>query len=379
MFFFIGTDCPIKSMKQVEPRLFLDEGWNQKNGIWYKGYSTECVLEDSIYDIVNGYQPSGKYCVICNGEIYHPILRGFPVYSRDTQKTNLKLDEYEVELYSILPPPEPASTLSLDEASIIIGDILVENTRNLFKYNEIKDITSLVSAGLDTLTAWTVMDHVTKNYSISLYVPTVNDLTDSRLYNGTRRNYTSDLMEKIDDDYWGYYHANFYTHHNWNITGYYAEVYTYRDAEAISAIANYYGKRLHTFTKEDDYLHLFLQRPNTVEAYKNDNKNFASDEDLKSFLWSTIWYDHQMWHLDNNMNFSPFADIRIPKTVHRMSVDDISRNSVSGQLQRNIIERFRPDLLCLLADYKNAGDVWKNFRENFNESMVDPNTKIIYR
>ena len=93
-------------MKQVEPRLFVDEGWNQKNGIWYKGYSTECILEDSIYDIVNGYQPSGKYCVICNGEVYYPMLRGFPIYILAKQKTNLKLDGFEAEIYKSEPMPD---------------------------------------------------------------------------------------------------------------------------------------------------------------------------------------------------------------------------------------------------------------------------------
>jgi hypothetical protein len=379
MFFYIGDDCPVKSMKQVEPRLFLDGGWNQKNGIWYKGYSTDCVLEDSIYDIVNGYQPSGKYCVICNSEIYHPILRGFPIYLVGSNKTNLKLDGYEIQLYETLEEPNAEPVLSLDEASIIIGDILVENTKNLLKYNEVTDLTTLVTAGLDTITVWAILDHVTKEYNLSLYIPTVEDLTSSRAFNGTRRSYDSDLMSKVSDDYWGYYHACFYENTNWNITGYYAETYTYRDAEAINAIANYYGKKLHTFPKETDYLYWFLQRPNTVEAYKDSDKKFDSVADLKSFLWSTIWYDHQMWHLDNNLNFSPFADIRIPQIAHRLSLEDLASNCVSGQLQRNIIARFRPDLLNLLSDYKNAQDVWGNFRENFTESMIDPKTKLIYR
>jgi hypothetical protein len=379
MFFYIGDDCPIKSMKQVEPRLFVDEGWNQKNGIWYKGYSTECILEDSIYDIVNGHQPSGKYCVICNGEVYHPILRGFPLYFNGHKKTNLKLDDFEAEIYKPEPMPDIEPELSLDEASILIGDILVENTKNLYKYNEVDNMTSLCSAGLDTLTVWAVVDQVTQDYNFSLYIPTIDDMVDMRSFNGTRRNYSSDLLDKVDKDYWGYYHANFYTQPNWNITGYYAEVYTYRDGEAINAIANYHGKRIDELADESDYLYWFLKRPNIVERYKDSMMQFENEEELKKFLWSTIWFDHQMWHLDNNINFSPFADLRIPTIVNRMSVEDITHNCVSGQIQRNIINRFKPEALCLLSDYKNAQDVWGNFKENFNESMIHPDTKIIYR
>ena len=122
-----------------------------------------------------------------------------------------------------------------------------------------------------------------------------------------------------------------------------------------------------------------LKREDIVEKYKDSRESY-NEETLKEFLWATIWYDHQMWHLDNNMMFCPFADIRIPEIVHRMSIEDITRNSVTGQIQRNIINRFRPDLLTLLSDYKNEKAVWANFRKNFvQDKMIGPNTKIIYR
>lgn len=378
MFFFIGDDCPIKSMKQVEPRLFLDDGWNQKSGIWYKGYSTECVLEDSIYDIVNGYQPAGKYCVICNSEVYHPILRGFPVYSRDDKKTNLKLDGYDIEIWHTPPLPKQEPILSLDEVSMKIGDILVENTKNFYKYNSPGEMTVIVSAGLDTHTVWAIQEQVSCDFTLSLHVPQPEDLT-VLAYMGTRRDYDSDLIDKVSTDYWGYYHACYYRHLNWNNTGYYAETLTYRDGEAINAIARYNGKTIDTFASEDDYLYWFLKRPNVVQRYKDSDLQIANEAELKEYLWSTIWYDHQMWHLDRNMAFSPFFDVRIPELMNKLSAYDLARNCVTGLIQRNIIDRFRPNLLPLISDYKNEKDIWKNFRANFNESMIHPDTKLIYR
>jgi hypothetical protein len=379
MFFYIGKESPVKSLTQVQENLFLDQGWSELNGIWYKGYSTECSLKDSLTDILSGYQPAGKWCVIYERQVFYPKLRGFPLYYNGDKKTNLKLADFKEEIYKAVPMPDIEPALSLDEASMLIGDILVENTKNLYKYNEVDNMTSLCSAGLDTLTAWVILDQVTKEYNFSLYVPTADDLVSMRSFNGTRRNYSSDLLDKVDTDCWGYFHANFYTEPNWNITGYYAEVYTYRDGQAINAIANYHGKRIDELANETDYLYWFLKRPNIVEQYKDSMMKFENEKDLKKFLWSTIWFDHQMWHLDNNINFSPFADLRIPTIVHRMSIEDITFNCVSGQIQRNIINRFKPEALCLLSDYKNAQDVWGNFKENFNESMLHPNTKLIYR
>lgn len=379
MFFYIGDNCPIKSLTQVEPRLFLDKGWDQKNGIWYKGYSTECVLEDSIYDIVNGYQPAGKYCVICNDEIYHPVLRGFPLMEYDGNKTNIKLPNFSPIEYNIQHYNSENEELSLPEVSYQIGNILLENTENFYRYNDVKEMTVLFSCGLDTGTAWAVQEQYSPNFTLSLHVPDYYVEKTFEKILGVKREYTSDLMDKVTEDYWGYQPACYYNNLNWSNTGYYAEVLTYRDAEAINAIANLHGKKIHTYAKETDYLYWFLQRPKTIEAYKDSNKKFETDDEVKRFLWSTIWYDHQMWHLDYNMMFCPFADIRIPMLMNKLSVSDISRNTVTGIVQRNIIERFKPEVLSLLSDYKNEKDIWKNFRANFNESIVNPKTKLFYR
>jgi hypothetical protein len=377
MFFYIGDDCPIKSMKQVEPRLFLDDGWNETSGIWYKGYSTDCVLSDSLISIVDGYQPAGKWCVIYKEHIYHPILRGFPVLGNDTCATNLDLEGLHPIKYKTVPITKQ-EILSIDEVSDQISTILVTNTENFIRYNDPKRISCIVSAGLDTLTSWVVLDQVIKEYDISIYVPTRLEKSTQEFL-GTRRTYHTDLIEFVENKYWGYTHACFYDALNYNISGYYAEVYTYRDGEAINALAKFKNKTIDTLASPDDYLYPFLKRPNIVEKYRDSMLEFSSDEDLKRFLWSTIWYDHQMWHLDKNMFFCPFADIRIPELVHRMSIEDITHNAVTGQIQKNIINRLRPDLMCLLSEYKNEGDIWGNFKNNFNTNMVPYPTKLIYR
>lgn len=379
MFFYIGDNCPISSLNQVEPSLFLDQGWNQKYGIWYKGYSTECVLADVLVSIVDGYQPAGKWCVIYKDQIYHPVLRGFPLYVSDNYKTNLNIDGFTPSIYEILPYISTQETLSLDEAANQIGDILLENTTNFYKYNTVTDITTIFSCGLDTATAWAIQETYSPNFNLSIHIPNYYEEKTLQELLGTEREYSNDLIDKVETDYWGYTHACYYNDLNWSNTGYYAEVYTYRDGEAINALANYQGKKIDEIATETDYLYWFLKRPNIVEKYKNSMLEFDNEAALKEFLWSTIWYDHQMWHLDNNLMFCPFADIRIPEIAIKLSVQDLTTACVSGTIQRKIIQRFKPDLLSLLSDYKNEKDVWKNFRENFNQTMVHPDTKIIYR
>lgn len=377
MFFYIGATCPIKALTEVQPGIFLDKGWKEKYGIWYKGYSTDCRLEDSLLGIVDGYKPNGKWCAIYQGQVFHPILRGFPMVSDGTDCTNIKLDGFEPCIYEHNQVVEISPLITLDEASILIGDILLENTINFYRYNDITALTASCSVGLDTLTCWSILQHVPLiDFSVITHVQKITDRTAHEIV-GTVREYDSDLIKKTDVDYWGYAHATWRNELNWHVGGYYAETFQYRDGEAINALANYQGKLIDELADKDDYLYWFLKRP-ALERYKQTMLKFEDETDLKQFLFSTIFYDHQMWHLDNNIVFSPFFDIRIPQVMSRLSVEDLTANCVNGITQRNIINRFCPDLLPLLSDYKNEKDVWANFRKNIDLLSPELADKIIY-
>jgi hypothetical protein len=79
------------------------------------------------------------------------------------------------------------------------------------------------------------------------------------------------------------------------------------------------------------------------------------------------------------MFFSPFFDIRVPQTVFSMSMDDIYLNALEGTLQKQIISRCKPKLLSIVSKYKNHGEVWENFNDNFSLDWFSPETKIIIR
>lgn len=380
MFFYIGNSNPLHALHQVAERLFLDDGWHQNEGIWYKGYSTSCKLSERLHDIIEGYQPEGKWCVIHNEKVYHPVLRGFPLYitADDDGLTNIKFENSSICLYDVPGVPVVNDYITLDEASTIIGDILLENTINFYKYNDIKEMNVLYSAGLDTLTSWAVLDYYTKNYTLTAYVPKEGDNTLHKFL-GRVREYESDLIDKVSENYWGYDVSSFYKDTNWYLTGYYAETIQFRDGEAINALANYQGKRIDELASETDYLYWFLKRPVVIAKFKDSVEEYYDQESLKNFLYETIYFDHQMWHLDNNMTFNPFFDIRISNTMMRLSVEDITKNCTTGLIQRKIVERFNPQLLLLLSDYKNEKDIWGNFNKNWPSIKLDPSIKINIR
>lgn len=381
MIFYIGDECPFNSLKQVSARLFLDEGWQSKETAYYKGYSTDCVLADNIDDIINGYKPAGKWCVIKDETLYHPVLRGFPVFAKDDNLTNLKLAGFEPVQYDVLPPPQADGLLSFNAVSKRIGELLVENTENFYRYNDVEDMTVIFTGGLDTLTCWTTQEQVSEKFDLSIHLPAFQD-NDNRSYFGTRREVQTDVLEHLGNTNWGYNIFNYYKKLNWQNAGYYAEVYTYRDLAAIAGIGKYLGKETITdMVAESDYLYHFLLRPKAVERYNElmNKLSIQTEDELRTYLWNTIWYDHQNWHLDNNMVFCPFADIRIPEITLRLSIDDLAMACVSGKIQKNIIRRYKPEYLSLLSDYKNQKALFANFAKNFHKITLGKETKLIYR
>lgn len=360
MFFFIGPDCPIKSVTKVADNLFLDQGWKTKNikdiNYWYKGYSTECVLDEAIEEIVDGYKPNGKYAVISQeGNLYYPVLRGFPVYTDSKIRTNIPLPNLEPERYEGHKIYRK-NKISLEKASQQINEVLKENIQNFFKYNKIEKLNVLFSAGIDTLTVWAIVDNLGYDYNLHIHTPKLKN------HFGVKQEYQSDLIDLCREKFWGYALTSCFLKENWYITGFYSERIQLREVSQGHTIANYLGKNLHEVPNRKDYLYYFLQRPSTKI---NLEPTFDNERDVLDWCNGSVFYDHQMWHIDNNYHFSPFNDLRITEIVNQLSFDDIVSNSLNALIQKNIIEYNRPDFMCLLSNYKNEGNLWYNYKKNF--------------
>jgi hypothetical protein len=374
MNFFIGGETTLTGFTQVAPRLFLDQGWDNVGNIWYKGYSTDCTIADCLNDIVDGYQPAGKWCVIKDEKIFHPVLRGFQLHQYENTLTTLKLPNFQSIVCASTPIPivDEQAILTIEEASYLIGDILVENVENFYKYNNPGDVTLYLSAGLDTHTCWAIQDQVTNNYTLRA------DITTGFV---AEQKYTNDVVESLINGYPSYRQIIIQPGKGWTHSGFYAEPYTFRDLMHIIGYVNYLGKTsLDEILNEEDYCYKYITRPSLISKNEVANTIDASTpEKLRQYLWSTIWYFHKLWHIDNNMFFCPFADLRIPEIAFRLSIADLIKCIGNGDIQRHIINRFEPDRVGLISQYKNTGDTWYNFKKNFKPSMIDKDTKFIVR
>lgn len=381
MFFYLGKNCPLKSLINVTDEVFLDHGWDSKKihdkTFFYKGYSLDCVLEDSISEIVDGYIPAGKWAVLSSDKkLHHPNPRGFPVYTNHVDITNIPLDNFSYVGYEKKLVQNTNNKITLNEASEKINDILIENINNFFKFNKNIEFNVLYSAGIDSLTCWALVEALGYNYKLHIHVPSNYDNTHQKIFN-VKTEYQSDLIDLCREKFWGYKMTSCFSHKNYFITGFYSERFQLREVSTGHIIANFLGKKLHEIPDEKNYLYYFLQRPvNKI----NNEPNLDNIESVMSCCNDTIFYDHQMWHIDNNFHFSPFFDVRITEIINQLSLTDIINNAMNAQIQKNIILKNKPEFLNLLSDYKNERAIWSNFQKNFQSiklnNVIEKNINI---
>ena len=194
---------------------------------------------------------------------------------------------------------------------------------------------------------------------------------------GRIREYETPLTEHISKNVWSYEITSLRKNTNWYSTGFYSEIMTLRSMSAFAIIAGYYNKTVYDFINETDYVYSFLERKRDI--FDKIHKAPEDEISLKERLVKLIFSDYQMWHIDNNFHFSPFYDIRIAQITYRLSIGDLIANSRHGLIQRMIIEKSNPELLKLLSDKKNTGNVMLNFIRNLPTIKFPKDTKKTFR
>ena len=82
--------------------------------------------------------------------------------------------------------------------------------------------------------------------------------------------------------------------------------------------------------------------------------------------------DHQHWHLVNTLTWSPYKDINIAKILLQCDINELIPQFLDGQLSKNLIDDYNPDIINYLSKYKNY-----NSRENLPNLIKNHHLTII--
>lgn len=354
MFFYIGKNCHL--LKQVSTNLFLDDGWQNINSVYYKGYSTQCNIAESIDDILNGYKPNGIWCVIYNHNIYHSELRGFPIYTNGVDTTNLpNMPEFYHVENKVLWNTD-YTTWSLDEVVEKATNIFCDNITGFLKYNPNTKLTVLGTGGLDSALALAAIDSIAEYTLVRAG------------FKRKIREYSTPLTEYMDNS-WSHWTSSIQKNPIYYLTGWAAESTMLRDPSVFGLLCRETNTSVYDFIKENDYMYHFLQREDVKNRVNQAIEGVTKTNDYKTSILSTVDNSFHHWHIDNNYHVSPFYDKRLPEICIHLSLEDMIKNCRTGLVQRLMIEKINPKFLSIVSDYKNHKPVFKNYDDNIDKIL----------
>ena len=362
MFFYIGSKCD--QLTEVNEGLFLDDGWEhtQKTDckIWFKGYSTECRIENSTYSIINGYKPKGIWCVISlvNGEykVYHADFCTFPFNGH----TNLYSDNKFLNATANLI--EDINSMEVVVNHII--SILIETCVGYHTYNT-DTLNIWCTGGLDSVLLLAVCERA--NIPYNLYV--------DKSHSSISAEYNSTLTKHIIAEFANYAFMSRFTDKTVLGTGYGGDSTFCRHPEQIKILTNSLGLSVRDVVKPNHYIYPFLKRLSFDDTV-NKMLTYETEEEIKKRILYGITQWFTVWHLDNTITFNPLMDIDLAKIVLTLPIQELIDASLDGLIQKEAIKKCKPELMCLLDTQKNTALSGKNLSNNLDRVNLSCSKKI---
>ena len=356
MFFYIGNDC--KLLEQVDTGLFLDKGWTKNNSVWYKGYSTECNLSESIDKILIGYKPNGIWCVIesCGSDykIYHPEICPFPFNGLTNLYDSVGLPTY-VDIDN--------SVNSIDTIVDNIISILTDTCTGYTNYNS--DILNIwCTGGLDSVLLLAICEKANAPYNLYAH----------KSHSAYHVEYETEFTKHVKNEFSNYQFMSLFTDKTILGTGYGGDSYFCRHPVQINLLANSLGLTAHDVVKSDHYVYPYLKR----SMFDNmDNVSYdISEEEVKTRILHGITQWLHVWHLDNTITFTPYNDIRLIQTILTLPIRVLIEASLDGTIQKKAIEKCNPQFLELVDKQKNSLLGGKNLVNNLDRVKLGCCKKI---
>jgi hypothetical protein len=355
-----------------------DLGWKEYNidsiHIVYKGYHTESFSQELLFkNMLKDHTPRYKgsfYMIISNNTqtvVTHNIDRSSPlVLGQDSisnlftvsndKETNLWADRYVTVDKNFNTDQKILSTYgntfleySFDTALKLVDNLICESFENFLTHNT-RPIKVFLSGGIDTLTVYTYLDKFTKNYEIL-------DYEYNKFTHFYRNNFQSRLRK-----FWAYQQI-----HSWGevptvlMTGACGDEYFLRGPTTANMMLLHYNiDVLKELEKHPTCYHYdYFKRDKNIKLF-NDQKNNSTllnqcknkDTTIKNIL-NILVNDHQHWHIDETLFFTPFKNLKIAEILLGLPKNDLLQQVLDARFQKELIKNIDSSKITFLSKFKN--------------------------
>jgi len=368
-------------------KIHLDSGWEEINKnettIFFKGYCDTEKLEEVVKEFINDKTPkyTGNFCIILADKhkvvITHDINRSFPLkYYANNLLTNLPYSEnigiedhiwsdsfveyknsginktFLKNLYDI----DVSKNISLEECSDSIKNILITKIDGLNQFVDTSGtINVFLSGGIDTSMVYSLLKkYYNKDKEINIITKEFFDFTKFTVMN-------MDTLLK-HPNLWGYK-----SFHHWKEKTLYAtggmgdEIFMRGPTTTALWCAWNDINLIEEFEKLKYSYHkkYFLRDKNTkiINYYWNNRKELQKEypkySDLCRQICNMTSNDHQHWHLENTISWTPLKDTEILKTILKLPKEIILQQIIHGIVDIKIISELCPGLEKYICTHKN--------------------------
>ena len=141
------------------------------------------------------------------------------------------------------------------------------------------------------------------------------------------------------------------------ITGMCGDEYFMRGPHTSAQCLKYHGYNLLERLKESDYMYYFFNRKNCTAGILNGIdavKQGQSMEEVYTDIFNRNKNDHQHWHIDNTITFTPFKDTSIMEIILRGRAELLLDNARDAAIEKMLIEKRDPKKLKFLEKIKTT-------------------------
>lgn len=388
MFFEIkkSYDSTFTQSHQLNNNFWLncDAGWSKfvtgDVTVYIKGYiDTRAIDINLINDIVQ--DPVPKYrgnflAVIVFPEriiLTHDINRSTPIkinqsntsvhnlnkdYTKEVWADHLLEISSDVNLIKFDPLGiSEFRTLSMDVVLDKLDKIFLDKITQFANHNTLP-IKFFPSGGVDNFLILSYLNKLGIEYEMCNFEHI--DLTKFVCY--YKENY---------QQYWGYRQI-----HHWKepcvlVSGGNGDENLLRGPFTANLLCQHYGLNLLEILDPRDYHYNYFSSEKNKMIYTDQKQNkllqslIPHKSKLFKYILTNILNDHQHWHLENTITFTPFKDIELTKSVLQLDITDLTKQFKNAEINRELIKRNDPNLLNYICEQKNIREkenVWKLFK-----------------
>lgn len=338
--------------------LSTDDGWSHAtvtdHMVLYKGYVNHCTLEDCMEDLLLQTNPEykGNFCafIASNNSVrlVHDTYRAFPLWLSENCLTNLHEGteqiwsdclltinkDFTVNRQYFHPYTKVIGTLTEEQVIETLHDTLCTTVEQFLSHNT-KPLKVFLSGGMDTTTAWAYVDHFTKDYELLDY--------EYLKYTPFYKLNSSRLKQ-----FWGYNQIHLWDEDCVLVTGGNGDESMLRGPNTLAMVLDYYNLTLKEILTPEDYHYTHFSKKN-IEV--------KPVTDVFSQVLSMNVNDHQHWHLDKTLTFTPLKDITLLETILAADKDLIVKQAKDAYINRELIKKLDPTKLNKLSNQKNLNSI----------------------